>query len=305
MERVGPLSLAVRGGGYDAKGKKYKWINGEPRSWEHSWSYEDAGRFGKTAAVKAMRGSEPINRGQTARGRHLVGGKHEHLAFHFEHQFGQVVERVVAARIEIAFKLNGARSRIDLAGNLAIGFHEQRVNSARGRGLDCRGQIVRSQTLGIELAESIAPLAYSLAVPRFDHAPALVFQALTREKAGVQLDPFPNEKWVLREIAKQVLLLGQRREDKRQTRGARMLLQNGLVDKPKEPMCIVGGRVAARAMPPVRLRLGPAMRGKDGERKLASGAGRKKQKSGGEAKKETGITRTTSRRTGSSKQRKG
>jgi hypothetical protein len=46
-----------------------------------------------------------------------------------------------------------------------------------------------------------------------------------------------------------------------------------------------------------------SMKGKDGDRKLASGAGRAKAKSGGEPQRET--KRGMSRRTGSSKQRKG
>lgn len=46
-----------------------------------------------------------------------------------------------------------------------------------------------------------------------------------------------------------------------------------------------------------------SMIGKDGERKLAADAGRTRQKSGGEARK--GITPIGSKRTGSSKQRKG
>jgi hypothetical protein len=46
-----------------------------------------------------------------------------------------------------------------------------------------------------------------------------------------------------------------------------------------------------------------SMRGKDGERKLASGAGRSKRKRGGEAQKPTAGG--AARRTGSSKQRKG
>jgi hypothetical protein len=48
-----------------------------------------------------------------------------------------------------------------------------------------------------------------------------------------------------------------------------------------------------------------SMTGKDGDRKLAAGHGRAKQKSGGEPQKETGRPRGASRRTGSSKQRKG
>jgi len=44
-----------------------------------------------------------------------------------------------------------------------------------------------------------------------------------------------------------------------------------------------------------------SMRGSDGKRKLASGAGRAKHKSGGEAQKET--HRETSRRSGSSKRK--
>jgi hypothetical protein len=47
-----------------------------------------------------------------------------------------------------------------------------------------------------------------------------------------------------------------------------------------------------------------SMKTKTGERKLASGAGRKKQKSGGEPQKETTPPRIAGR-TGSSKQRKG
>jgi hypothetical protein len=47
-----------------------------------------------------------------------------------------------------------------------------------------------------------------------------------------------------------------------------------------------------------------SMAGKDGGRKLATGHGRAKQKSGGEPQKKT-RHRGASRRTGSSKQRKG
>jgi hypothetical protein len=47
-----------------------------------------------------------------------------------------------------------------------------------------------------------------------------------------------------------------------------------------------------------------SMKTSDGERKLASGAGRAKQKSGGEAQKET-VPPNVAGRTGSSKQRKG
>jgi hypothetical protein len=47
------------------------------------------------------------------------------------------------------------------------------------------------------------------------------------------------------------------------------------------------------------------MTGRDGGRKLASGAGRGKQKSGGEAQKDRVVERGSSRRAGSSKQRKG
>jgi hypothetical protein len=46
-----------------------------------------------------------------------------------------------------------------------------------------------------------------------------------------------------------------------------------------------------------------SMTGSDGRRKLAAGAGRQKQKSGGEPQKQT--TRVYARRTGSSRQRKG
>jgi hypothetical protein len=46
-----------------------------------------------------------------------------------------------------------------------------------------------------------------------------------------------------------------------------------------------------------------SMTGEDGSRKLAAGAGRKGQKSGGESKK--GVTPMGKTRTGSSKQRKG
>jgi hypothetical protein len=48
-----------------------------------------------------------------------------------------------------------------------------------------------------------------------------------------------------------------------------------------------------------------SMTGKDGGRKLATGAGRAKQKSGGEPQKERAVERGAARRTGSSKQRKG
>lgn len=48
-----------------------------------------------------------------------------------------------------------------------------------------------------------------------------------------------------------------------------------------------------------------SMTGNDGGRKLAGGAGRAKAKSGGEPQKETKDPRTSSKRTGSSKQRKG
>ena len=49
-----------------------------------------------------------------------------------------------------------------------------------------------------------------------------------------------------------------------------------------------------------------SMTGKDGGRKLASDAGRQSRKSGGEPKKPATETNTNrSRRTGSSKQRKG
>lgn len=47
-----------------------------------------------------------------------------------------------------------------------------------------------------------------------------------------------------------------------------------------------------------------SMRGSDGGRKLAAGSGRTKQKSGGEAKQDTGRERGSSRRTGSGKQPK-
>jgi len=47
------------------------------------------------------------------------------------------------------------------------------------------------------------------------------------------------------------------------------------------------------------------MMGKDGGRKLASGAGRKTHKSGGEPQKVRAVERGTSRRAGSTKQRKG
>jgi hypothetical protein len=46
-----------------------------------------------------------------------------------------------------------------------------------------------------------------------------------------------------------------------------------------------------------------SMKGKDTERKLASGHGRTKAKSGGEPQKQTG--KGSGRRTGSSKQKKG
>ena len=48
-----------------------------------------------------------------------------------------------------------------------------------------------------------------------------------------------------------------------------------------------------------------SMVGKDGGRKLAAGAGREKQKSGGEAQRPSAVTRGSGGRTGSSKQRKG
>jgi hypothetical protein len=48
-----------------------------------------------------------------------------------------------------------------------------------------------------------------------------------------------------------------------------------------------------------------SMTGSDGGRKLASGAGRAKANRGGEAKKKTKDPRESSKRTGSSKQRKG
>jgi len=48
-----------------------------------------------------------------------------------------------------------------------------------------------------------------------------------------------------------------------------------------------------------------SMMGKDGERKLAAGAGRGKAKSGGEAKETNVVPRGRGGRTGSSKQRKG
>jgi hypothetical protein len=48
-----------------------------------------------------------------------------------------------------------------------------------------------------------------------------------------------------------------------------------------------------------------SMKGADGGRKLAAGAGRRKQKAGGEAQKVRVVERGTGRRAGSSKQRKG
>jgi hypothetical protein len=48
-----------------------------------------------------------------------------------------------------------------------------------------------------------------------------------------------------------------------------------------------------------------SMTGKDGGRKLATGAGRKTHKSGGEPQKQTINLGASRRRTGSSKQRKG
>jgi hypothetical protein len=48
-----------------------------------------------------------------------------------------------------------------------------------------------------------------------------------------------------------------------------------------------------------------SMAGKDGGRKLATDAGRKHQKSGGESKKVEQTSAGMSRRSGSSKQRKG
>jgi hypothetical protein len=49
-----------------------------------------------------------------------------------------------------------------------------------------------------------------------------------------------------------------------------------------------------------------SMKGRDGERKLATGAGRKTAKHGGEAKKPIASRRKSARkRTGSSKQRRG
>jgi hypothetical protein len=48
-----------------------------------------------------------------------------------------------------------------------------------------------------------------------------------------------------------------------------------------------------------------SMKGSKGERKLASGHGRAKQKSGGEPQKDRVVPRGTGRRTGSSKQTKG
>jgi hypothetical protein len=48
-----------------------------------------------------------------------------------------------------------------------------------------------------------------------------------------------------------------------------------------------------------------SMLDKDGERKLAAGAGRKRQKRAGEPQKDSPVPRGSARRTGSSKQRKG
>jgi hypothetical protein len=48
-----------------------------------------------------------------------------------------------------------------------------------------------------------------------------------------------------------------------------------------------------------------SQKGRDGQRKLAVGAGRAKQKSGGESQKDRVVPRGTGRRSGSSKQRKG
>jgi hypothetical protein len=48
-----------------------------------------------------------------------------------------------------------------------------------------------------------------------------------------------------------------------------------------------------------------SMKGKDGERKLASDHGRRKAKSGGEAQKKRVVPRGQGGQTGSSKQRKG
>jgi hypothetical protein len=48
-----------------------------------------------------------------------------------------------------------------------------------------------------------------------------------------------------------------------------------------------------------------SMTGGDGDRKLATGSGRTKQKSGGEAQKESVVPRGSAKRNGSSKQCKG
>jgi hypothetical protein len=54
----------------------------------------------------------------------------------------------------------------------------------------------------------------------------------------------------------------------------------------------------------VAKRKSKAMTGSDGGRKLASDAGRRKQKSGGEPQKESVVPRGSARRTGSGKKRK-
>ena len=198
-----------------------------------------------------------------ASGLESVGGRQpgarRHACRRHDHDFAagrddplaDVVEQVIELGIAEVALHDAAVAGVETARNDAVGFDQQRGDLAGGRGLGDIGEVVAAEPLRPGRLESVDQAGEPREVPRLDELPRPRAQLLEREIVRMQVDRLGRQHWIAADAAELVMMFGQRRQQQRQARGARVVLEHVGIDRAEEALGLVVPRrlFHVRAMP--------------------------------------------------------
>ena len=108
-----------------------------------------------------------------------------------ENQLPQIVEQVVYLWVRQVVELDPASCSVEPAGNVAIGFDEQRRNPSSDGASGHLRQIVVAKLLGSCRLEHLDEPGQPRKILGFNHPPGAVEQCLSRQGIGIGID-FPR-----------------------------------------------------------------------------------------------------------------
>ena len=125
---------------------------------------------------------------------------------------------------------------VDPAGHHAIGLDQQGRDPAGRAGLDDLRQVIAARALRSCRLEFLAQRRQPCLVAGFHDLPGEALQLARRQGIGIEPDPVLDQERVLTDLAEEMMVLRQRRQDQGQAGGPGAVLQHRPVDGAEEPL---------------------------------------------------------------------